>query len=96
MALSGRKWEREIAELKNSIVFIDEGYHFMLSQEFASSIKSTSNYYVIVTRERLENIPYSVDEIYGIRTSGKYGLLQVSYHEFYRLYEHLPVGRWHL
>ena len=44
------------------------------------------------TRDRLENIPYSVDEIYGIRTSGKYGSLQASYHEFYRLYEHIPMG----
>ena len=92
VALSGRKWEREIAELNNSIVFIDEGHRFVLSQEFASAIKNTTNYYVIVTRERLENIPYSVDEIYGIRTSGKYGSLQPSYHEFYRLYEHIPMG----
>lgn len=93
VALSGRKWEREIAELKNSIVFIDEGHHFVLSQEFASAIKNTTNYYVIVTRERLENIPYSVDEIYGIRTSGKYGSLQPSYHEFYRLYEHIQMSQ---
>lgn len=92
VVLSGRKWERDIAELENSIVFIDEGHNFVLSQEFASAIKNTSNYYVIVTRERLENIPYSVDEIYGIRTSGKYGELQASYHEFYRLYESIPMG----
>ena len=31
-------------------------------------------------------MPYSVEEIYGIRTSGKYGTLKQSYHEFYRLY----------
>ena len=30
--------------------------------------------------------PYSVVEIYGIRTSGKYGTLKQSYHEFYRIY----------
>ncbi|TYZ24053.1 translation initiation factor 2 [Selenomonas ruminis] len=93
VVLSGRKWERDIAELENSIVFIDEGHNFVLSQEFAEAIKKTSNYYVIVTRERLENIPYSVDEIYGIRNSGKYGKLQASYHEFYRLYENIPMGQ---
>lgn len=34
----------------------------MLSQDFSEAIRHSSNYYVIVTRERLENIPYSVDE----------------------------------
>lgn len=89
VVLSGRKWERDIAELENSIVFIDEGHNFVLSQEFASAIKNTSNYYVIVTRERLENIPYSVDEIYGIRTSGNMGncrLLIMSFIDFMRVY----------
>jgi hypothetical protein len=28
---------------------------------------------VIVTRESLEALPISVDEIYGIKSSGKYG-----------------------
>lgn len=31
-------------------------------------------------------MPYSVEEIYGIRTSGRYGTLKQSYHEFYRIY----------
>ena len=90
VVLSGRRWERDIAELKNCIIFIDEGHNFVLSQDFATAIRHSSNYYVIVTRERLENIPYSVDEIYGIRTSGRYGELKSSYHEFYRLYENIP------
>ena len=92
VVLSGRKWERDIKELENSIVFIDGGHNFVLSQDFAKAISHSSNYYVIVTRERLENIPYSVDEIYGIRTSGKYGELKSSYHEFYRVYENIPLG----
>ena len=41
---------------------------------------------MIITREALPALPYSVEEIYGIRTSGKYGTLKQSYHEFYRLY----------
>ena len=44
------------------------------------------NYYVIVTREALPALPYSVEEIYGIRTSGRYGTLKQSYYEFYRIY----------
>ena len=90
VVLSGRNWQRDIAELENCIVFIDEGHNFVLSQDFAKAIRNSSNYYVIVTRERLENIPYSVDEIYGIRISGKYAELKSAYHEFYQLYENVP------
>lgn len=37
-------------------------------------------------REGLPALPYSVEEVYGIRTSGKYGALKQSYHSFYRIY----------
>ena len=50
------------------------------------SYTKIDNYYVIVTRESLPTLPYSVEEIYGIRTSGRYGTLKQSYHEFYRIY----------
>lgn len=91
IVLAGRNWERDLSELENSIVFIDEGHNFVLSQDFSEAIRHSSNYYVIVTRERLDNIPYSVDEIYGIRTSGKYGEFKSAYHEFYRIYENIPL-----
>ena len=39
----------------------------------------TDNYYVLITRENLYNLPYSVEEIYGIRTSGRHGTLKQSY-----------------
>ena len=39
-----------------------------------------------MSRESLPALPYSVEEIYGIRTSGKYGILKQIYHEFYRIY----------
>jgi hypothetical protein len=35
----------------------------------------------------LEMLPISVDEIYGIRSSGKYGTLTPVNHEFYRIYD---------
>lgn len=83
----GNLWKEQLRETKNSIVFIDEGNRFVKSLEFAEAIKKTSNYYVIVTRENLEMLPISVDEIYGIRSSGKYGSLVPVYHEFYRIYD---------
>lgn len=84
--LSGSTWQAQLGVMQDSIVFMDEGNTFVMSDEFARSIRETDNYYVIVTREGLPNLPYSVEEIYGIRTSGKYGGLQQTYHEFYRIY----------
>ncbi len=72
--------------MRDSIVFIDEGNEFVRSDDFAREIHKTDNYYVIISRESLPSLPYSVDEVYGIRTSGKYGTLRQSYREFYRIY----------
>ena len=55
--------------------------------EFASLIQKTDNYYVIVTRDSIPSLPYSAEEIYGIRNSGKYGTLKQTYNEFYHLYQ---------
>ena len=84
--LEGALWKEQLSGISDSIVFIDEGNEFIKTVEFAEEIQKTDNYYVIATREALPSLPYSVEEIYGIRTSGKYGTLKQSYHEFYRLY----------
>jgi hypothetical protein len=67
-------------------VFVDEGNEFLATEDFASAIKKTDNYYVLVTRENLYNIPYSVDEIYQIKTSGKYGNVKRTYNSFKKVY----------
>lgn len=41
---------------------------------------------MIVTRESISNLPYSVTEIYGIRSAGKYSLQEPVYHHMYRIY----------
>lgn len=84
--LSGILWKEQLSGIQDSIVFIDEGNEFVKSDDFAREIRSTDNYYVIVSREGLPSLPYSVEEIYGIRLLGKYGTLKQSYHEFYRIY----------
>ena len=71
--LSGSLWREQLSAMRDSIVFIDEGNEFIKTDEFAREIQKTDNYYVIVTRESLPALPYSVEEIYGIRESGKYG-----------------------
>ena len=86
VVLEGKNWETILSTVHNSIVFIDEGNEFVSSVDFASAIQKSDNYYVIVAREGLATLPYSVEEIYGIRDSGKYGSLKRTYNELYHLY----------
>lgn len=84
--LEGALRKGQLTEITDSIVFIDEGNDFIKTEEFDGEIQKTDNFYAIVTRESLLTLPYSVEEIYGIRTSGKYGTLKQSYNEFYHIY----------
>lgn len=84
--LTGMDWKNRLSGIHDSLVFMDELARFTASEDFAAAIRNTDNYYIIVSREPLANLPYSVDEIYGIRTSGKYGGLKQTYNEFYRIY----------
>lgn len=84
--VEGRQWKVLIENIHDSIVFIDEGNSFITTDDFANAVKNSDNYYVIVTRESIPTLPYSVKEIYGIKSSGKYGTLQKTYQEFYQIY----------
>lgn len=86
VVINSVRWQENLAVIRDSIVFIDEDDHFVKSQEFAEAIQASDNYYVIITRDRLPSLPYSVTEIYGIRVSGKYAGLKQVYNEFYRIY----------
>ena len=89
--VGGRDWQILLSTIKDSIVFVDEDNDFLPTKEFAKAVKESDNYYCLVTREGLPNLPYSVEEIYGIRTSGKYAGLRQVYNEFYHIYgDHMP------
>ena len=87
--LSGNFWRSILSEVKDSIVFIDEGEHFVTSKEFAEAIQNSDNYYVIATRSSLFNLSYSVNEVYGIRniSGNKYQGTKKLYSEFYPLHD---------
>ena len=78
-------WKTILEAVHSSIVFIDEGYDFIFTREFAALINGSDNYYVFITRKPIRNLPYSINEIYGIRTTGKYHYPEKIYHEFYPL-----------
>ncbi len=88
--LSGRNWQRDLTCIENSIVFIDEDNAFMRTYDFAHAARHSSNYYVLVAREALPQLPYSVDEIYGLkntnRASSKYPAYSRVYASTYRIY----------
>ncbi len=72
IAYDGRNWQNDIKEIKNSIVIVDEeNSNFINSVDFAKTIKGTDNYYLLITRNYLPNLPYSVTEIYELSGKGK-------------------------
>ena len=84
--LGGNKWKEMLRLINDSIVFIDEQNKFLVTQEFAKAIQKTDNYYVIVSREKLPMLPYSINEIYGLRLS-KYSTVKQVYNEAFHLYQ---------
>jgi len=79
-------WEMQLKRITNSIIFIDEGNRFVTSKEFAKLALESDNYFVLATREKMPMLPYSVQEIYGFRESGKYHEAKQKYNEMYHLY----------
>lgn len=90
LVVTNATWEAVLDSVHECIVFIDEENTVIKTVEFARKIRDTDNYYVIVTRENLPNLPYSVEEIYGIHNSGRYSDLRKTYNSFYRLYSLQP------
>ena len=87
----GLKWEEDIKRISNSIIFIDEGNTFVRKKEFAKIVDKSSNYFVIITREKLSTLPYSVNEIYGLRKSNKYSNIKQVFNETYNIYSDTSI-----
>lgn len=85
VALVDIDWRNQLNGTRDSIVFIDEGSEYVRTKEFAEIIKKSDNYYVIFNRESLHDLPYSVNEIYEIKTSGR----QHSFKPIYKSNNHI-------
>lgn len=87
--LTSVDWELRLSRLSKHVIFIDETATFIGKQRFAEMVRGSDNYFVIVTREDLQQLPYSVNEIYGLRnasSSSKYKSFKKVYNEMYNLY----------
>ena len=93
VALSGKYWQETLENIHDSIVFVDEDSRFLKTKDFAKRIRNSNNYYVLITRENLPALPYSVEEIYGIHCSGRYMDTRQVYNLFYKIYSETNPGK---
>lgn len=93
VALSGKFWQETLENIHDSIVFVDEDSRFLKTKDFAKRIRNSNNYYVLITRENLPALPYSVEEIYGIHCSGRYMDTRQVYNLFYKIYSETNPGK---
>ena len=87
--LNEGNWQLFLQTYCNRIFFIDEGNAFLRTKEFADTVSGSDNYFVIISRESLPQLPYSVDEIYGLKEgkdAGRYREPKRVYNEMYRIY----------
>ena len=60
-------WKQYIDSLSEKIIFIDGKNPFIYTKEFADTVRSSDNYFVIIVRDLLPELSYDSDAIYGIR-----------------------------
>lgn len=97
--LEGADWQLVLQNISGYILFTDEENAFIRTEQFALAVRDSDNYFVIITRENLYNFPYSVEEIYGIHSSGKYQNTKQVYQQLYKIYseaEHFPIEPKHI
>jgi hypothetical protein len=66
-------WQNRLNSIHNSIIFIDEGRRFLKRRDFAEAIEGCDNYFVLITRESLPQISYSVHSVLTLKNTVKRG-----------------------
>lgn len=82
---SGNMWQIYIENTHNSIIFLDEDNDFVSTKDFADAVQSSDCYFVIVTRENLHQLPYSVNSILKLRKTKSRS--KVTYNRAYPVYD---------
>lgn len=54
--------------MENCIILIDEENGYTHTNDFANLIKHSSNYFILITREDIPNLPYSIKAVYDLST----------------------------
>lgn len=79
VALYENGYKYELKNESGKIYIVDEDFGPLKTKEFSSLVLKSQNCFIIITRESLPGIPYSYKEIYKIKTSGKYHMLENIY-----------------
>lgn len=80
---------RLIASYRDSVIILDESAFYMTSKDFAEVVAASSCYFVLITRESLPMLPYSVEEIYDLQSSRTNSEDTRVFHTMNRLYHSL-------
>lgn len=91
VAVEGKNWESEIVNHPGTIIVIDEDSRFIRSKDFAEIVKNSDNYFLLITRNYLEQLPVSVDEIYQLQGTKNKTFKRV-YNDQERIFDNLPIG----
>ena len=92
--LTNRDWSRGNVKYDNQVLFCDEGFAFLEDADFINFVKSSNCYFVFITREPLNQLAYSTDEIYGIKVSNNIEHLESVYNEQFSIYNHENINNW--
>ena len=92
IALAGNDWEEVIDKNPGTIIVIDEDSQFIRSEEFAKVVRGSDNYFLLITRNYLAQLPISVDEIYEL-SGAKNKKLKKLYREIDRMFNN-PSSRY--
>lgn len=64
------RWESELAELKGTLIFIDEAVDYIYSKGFQQEFIRSDNYLVVISRSgRFNHLPYAIQSIYELYTT---------------------------
>ena len=91
IALAGDDWENVIEKHPGTILVVDEDSRFIRSKEFAKAVRGSVNYFLLITRNYLAELPISVDEIYEL-TGAKNKKFKRIYQDTDRMFDH-PAAR---
>ncbi len=80
----GEDWSSWIQTTHDAILFFDDTEDFVTSAAFAEAAMHADNYFVFLSREPMERIPYSVRGVYAMKTSGAMHSLEPLYQEDHR------------
>lgn len=76
----------QLSLLKNAVVFVDEQEKFLHTKAFAKAVLTSDCYFVLSTRDGLNMLPYSVNEIYCLKNSGYYQNTRQIYNSMHQVY----------